>query len=455
MKNFKHRGLPALFTGLILSVSTPAIALDSAAEKVRIDEVLAKEYPALDAIYKDLHSHPELGFQEVRTAAILAKRMRAMGFEVTERVGQTGVVAMFRNGDGPTVMVRTDMDGLPMEEKTGLPYASRVQVPWEGKQTYVAHSCGHDAHMVWWLGAAHALVSMKKEWRGTLMFVAEPAEETGKGAKAMIADGLFTRFGKPDFGFAAHVGNRPAGVTLIKDGPHSAASDLIRVTFQGKGGHGARPHLGIDPITMAAHFVSDVQTVISREKDPDIAGVLTVGSFIAGTAGNIIPDQAELQVTTRTFSTKVRDLMVSGIERTANGAAAMAGAPAPKIEMLIATPALINNAELTPRAAAFMKNAFGADRINYIPPTQPGSPTGEDYAEFIAAGVPSVYFNVGGGDPIANATAKETGVPMPANHSPYFSILPEPAIKTGAGILALAVLMVAGDDQSASSAKGD
>ncbi|MCW4460918.1 amidohydrolase [Sphingomonas sp. BT-65] len=448
------RALMSLVMGVAVAAPGVAQASDPAAQRARIDATVAAEYPALEATYKDLHRNPELAFAETRTAAILAKQMRALGFEVTEKVGKTGVVAVLRNGAGPTVMVRTDMDALPMQEKTGLSYASKVQTQIDGKPVFVAHSCGHDVHMAWWLGAAEALASMKSEWRGTLVFVAQPAEETGKGAAAMITDGLFTRFPRPDYGFAAHIGNRTAGTVLIKDGPHSSAADLFRVTFIGKGGHGARPHLAIDPIVMGAHFVSDIQAVVSREKDPNVAGVLTVGSFISGSAGNIIPDQAVLELTTRTFSADARRIMATGVQRTAKAAADMAGAGAPKVELIAGTPALFNNPELTPRAATVLKAAFGDNRINYIAPAEPGSPTSEDYAEFAAAGVPSVYFNIGGGDPEANARAKAGGPPLPANHSPEFTVLPEPAIKTGAAVLSLAVLMVAGRDVPQVAADG-
>ena len=242
---------------------------DIPAAKRQIDAVLDKQYPAqLDALYKDIHAHAEIAFQETRTASLLAGEMRKLGFEVTEHVGKTGIVAIYKNGAGPTVMVRTELDALPMEEKTGLPYASRVQQPLEGKPTFTDHSCGHDSHMTWWLGTAEALLAMKDQWHGTLEFVGQPAEETASGAQAMLEDGLFKRFPKPDVGFAAHVGPAAYGTVSIKQGVVTSASDAIVLTFNGRGAHGSMPNRSIDPVVMGAHFVTDVQTLISREKNP-------------------------------------------------------------------------------------------------------------------------------------------------------------------------------------------
>ncbi len=444
------------------SASRAAERFDVAAAKQRINVVLDKDYPELDALYKDIHAHPELAFQEARTSALLAARMRALGFQVIEHVGGTGVVALYRNGAGPTVLVRTELDALPMEEKTGLPYASRVQATWTerpgivltpdqkgdrkprimmpGATTFVAHSCGHDAHMAWWVGTAEALLAMKDQWHGTLMFIGQPAE-TVSGAKAMLDDGLFTRLPKPDYGFAAHVGPEPAGLVTIKDGTMSSASDALDIVFNGRGGHGSMPDKTIDPIAMGAHFVSDVQTVISREKDPQAFGVVTVGSFQAGTVDNIIPDKAELKLTLRSYTPEVRKLLINGVETTANAAAAMAGAPAPTITYLHGTAAVRNDSTLSAQAASMMQAAFG-EKANFVPAYLPGGAASEDYSVYVDAGVPSVYFGVGGLDPAFIADYRARGLPVPVNHSPFFAPAPEPTIRTGVMVLTLAVLMV-------------
>jgi amidohydrolase len=414
---------------------------DVAAAKVRIDAVLNKNYPQLDQMYKDLHAHPEVAFQEERTAALLASAMRKLGFEVTEHVGKTGIVALYRNGAGPTVLVRTELDGLPMEEKTGLPYASRATQVVGGKTTFTAHSCGHDSHMSWWLGTAQALLAMKDQWHGTLMFIGQPAEEGGGGAKAMLADGLFTRFPKPSYGFAAHVGPTAFNTVIIKDGAMTSAADTVSIVFNGRGAHGSMPDKGIDPIVMGAHFVSDVQTVISREKDPQVFGVITVGSFHAGTAHNIIPDTAELKLTLRSYSPEVRKLLLDGVERTAKAAATIANAPAPTITREAGVGSVINDGALAARAASVLTAALG-DKATFVPSNQPGWTASEDYSEFIDAGVPSVFFGIGGDDPKMLADYKTRGIPVPVNHSPLFAPVPEPSIRTGATVLTLAVLMV-------------
>jgi amidohydrolase len=414
---------------------------DVAAAKVRIDAVLNKNYPQLDRMYKDLHAHPEVAFQEERTAALLASAMRKLGFEVTEHVGKTGIVALYRNGAGPTVLVRTELDGLPMEEKTGLPYASRATQVVGGKTTFTAHSCGHDSHMSWWLGTAQALLAMKDQWHGTLMFIGQPAEEGGGGAKAMLADGLFTRFPKPSYGFAAHVGPTAFNTVIIKDGAMTSAADTVSIVFNGRGAHGSMPDKGIDPIVMGAHFVSDVQTVISREKDPQVFGVITVGSFHAGTASNIIPDNAELKLTLRSYSPEVRKLLLDGVDRTAKASASIANAPAPTITREAGVGSVMNDSALAARAASVLTAALG-DKATFVPSNQPGWTASEDYSEFIEAGVPSVFFGIGGDDPKMLADYKARGLPVPVNHSPLFAPVPEPSIRTGTTVLTLAVLMV-------------
>jgi amidohydrolase len=421
-----------------------AQAFDVPAAKARIVASLDKSYPSLEALYKDIHAHPEVGFQEQRTAALLATRMRRLGFTVTEHVGTTGIVAIYKNGPGPVVMIRTELDALPMEEKTGLPYASKVQQTVDGKLTYVDHACGHDSHMAWWVGTAEALLAMKDQWQGTLLFVGQPAEEIISGAKAMLADGLFTRFPKSDYGFAAHVAPTPTGMVTIKQGVVTSASDTIQVTFHGVGAHGSMPDKSIDPIVEGARFVTDVQTVISRQKDPQAFGVITIGAFNAGTVANIIPDSAKLQLTLRSFDPNVRKLLNEGVAITAKAVADMAHAPAPEVKHVYGTSAVINDSALAADATSVLKVAFGNQNVTTVPDYLQGGSASEDYSEFVSAGMTkSVFFAIGGYDPNTIARYKAEGKPLPVNHSPFFAPVPEPTIRAGVETLTLAVLMVA------------
>ena len=415
-----------------------AAAMDVAADKAAIDRILDGEYPHLDALYKDIHQHPELGHHETRTAAILAKEMRDLGFEVTEHVGGTGVVAILHNGNGPTVMIRTELDALPMQEKTGLPYASTVQTEYEGKMTYVDHSCGHDIHMASWVGTAKALVSLKDKWHGTVMFIAQPAEEEIDGAKGMIADGLFTRFKKPDYGFALHDGSFTYGYVDYGAGVWSSNSDTLHITFHGRGGHGAKPQQTIDPILIASRFVVDVQSLVSREKDPQQMGVVSIGSIHGGSASNIIPDSVTLSGTVRTYDPKVRAKLLEGIRRVAAAEAAMAGASAPDVTLVDGGKSVVNDKALTERTAPVFKAAFG-DKA--FVPDYPGTAS-EDYSEFIIAGVPSLFFGIGVYSPERVAAANNGGPPLPGNHSPEFAPVPEPTIRTGVEAMTLAVMNV-------------
>jgi hippurate hydrolase len=430
-----------LFAGAAALLLAPAAhaagKLDTVKAKAEIDAGLDKAYPHLDALYKDIHAHPELGFQEVETAAKLAKEMRALGFEVAEHVGKTGIVAIYKNGPGPTVMVRTELDALPMEEKTGLPYASHAVTTWQGKPTPVAHSCGHDIHMAAWVGAAQQLVAMKSRWRGTLMFIGQPSEETVGGARAMIADGLFTRFPKPDLGFAQHVGPGPTGVSY-RAGANSSSADGFEIVFQGRGAHGSRPQLSIDPVMEAARFTVEVQTIVSREKDPAAFGVLGVGSIVSGSAGNIIPDQAILRGTIRSYDDATRQLLKEGLARTAKAVAEMSRAPAPTVTFDAGASAVVNDAAITARTAPVFKAAFGAHAVEA---TSPGSAS-EDYSEYIIAGVPSLFWGLGGYDPKTLAEAAAKGQPVPGNHTPQFAPVPESSIRTGVEAMTLAVLNV-------------
>jgi amidohydrolase len=433
------------FKSLVLSAALLAASLlpahaelDAVALKKAIATSLASDYPKLDALYKELHAHPELAFQEVKTAARLAAEMRTLGFDVTENVGRTGLVAIYRNGDGPTIMVRTELDGLPMEEKTGLDYASRDKATWMGREVFVAHSCGHDIHMASWVGTAKTLLGLKEHWRGTLMFIAQPAEEIVAGAKAMLAAGLFTRFPKPDIALALHDGPGPHGMVFYRTGAGSSAADGLEITFHGRGGHGSAPHTAIDPVGIAARFIVEAQSVISREKDPSEFGVVSIGAIHGGTAPNIIPDSVQLSGTIRSFKPEVRAKMHAGIERTAKAAAAMSGAPVPDIKIMEGTKSVMNDPDVVAAVADVLKAALG-DRFRVSPP----STASEDFSEFGGAGVPSMMFNIGVYDQERiDAARNGTGPPVPSNHSPLFAPVPKPTIETGVTAMTLAVLGV-------------
>jgi amidohydrolase len=430
---------PLLASAALCAVATLApvrAEIDVIKLKPMIEKSVEADYPRLDALYKELHAHPEVAFQEVKTAARLAAEMRELGFEVTEKIGKTGLVAIYKNGDGPTILVRTELDALPMEEKTGLAYASHDKTVWNGQDTFVAHSCGHDIHMASWVGTAKTLLGLKDQWHGTLMFIAQPAEETVSGAKAMLADGLFTRFKKPDFGFALHDGAFAYGNISYRVGIGSSNSDSLEITFHGHGGHGARPERTVDPVMMAARFIVDVQSVISREKDPTEFGVVSIGAIHGGTAENIIPDDVLLRGTIRTFKPEVRAKMLAGIERTAKAAAAMSDAPAPEIKITEGAKAVINDPEVVTTAAKALTVAFG-DKFRSSPPLTPS----EDFSEFVNAGVPSMFFNIGVYEPERVAAARNgTGPELPSNHSPQFAPVPKPTIETGVEAMTLAVL---------------
>src|ERR1700674_1123154 len=409
------RFLATLLASAALSTSLPLQAraeLDVVRLKSAIERSVESDYPKLDALYKDIHAHPEIAFQEEKTAAKLAAEMRALGFEVTEHVGKTGLVAIYKNSDGPTIMVRTELDALPMEEKTGLADASHDKTIWQGRETFVAHSCGHDIHMASWVGTAKTLVGLKDQWQGTLMFIAQPAEEIGSGAKAMLADGLFTRFKKPDFAFALHDGAFAYGTINYRVGIGSSNSDSLFVRFRGRRGNGAAPQATIDPVMIAARFIVDVQSVISREKDPTEFGVVSIGAIHGGTAENIIPDDVLVAGTIRTFKPEVRAKMLTGIERTAKAVAAMSDAPAPDIKITEGAKAVMNDPAVVATAEKVLKAAFG-DKFRTLPP---GTPS-EDFSEFVNAGVPSMFFNIGVFELERFVAANNgTGPELPSNH---------------------------------------
>ncbi|MDN4040270.1 amidohydrolase [Massilia sp. YIM B02443] len=426
---------------LFALASTSVLAQQAAPLKNDVFTRVDAMYPWLDTIYKDLHAHPEIAFQETRTAGKLAAEMRKLGFTVTEKVGKTGIVAVLKNGAGPTVLVRTDMDGLPMEEKTGLPYASRARAMSEGRDTFVTHSCGHDIHMSSWLGAARTLVELKSQWKGTLVFIGQPAEEIVSGARAMLDDGLFKRFPKPDYAFALHSWPLAYGTVGFNDGPVSSNSDSLEIVFKGRGGHGSAPDKTVDPIAIAARFVVDVQTVVSREKDPKEFGVVTVGAIQGGTVGNIIPDSVQVRGTIRSYSPQVRARLLDGVRRVAEGAAAMAGAPKPDMVIGGGGQAIVNSTELVNKTEVVFKEAFGADKAVRMP----AMTASEDFSLYANEGVPSMFFFTGVYDPKDVAAAeREGGKPIAFNHSPFYAPVPEPSIKTSAKAMTLAVLNVLG-----------
>jgi hippurate hydrolase len=424
---------------LSLTATSAQAAPDLNAANARLTALLDKNYPALDALYRDLHQNPELGMQEVRTAGILAQQLRKAGFTVTEKVGGTGVVGVLKNGDGPTILIRADMDALPMEEKTGLTWASKARATYEGKDVPVMHACGHDTHVAYLVGVAQALAAMRDSWSGTVVLIGQPAEEILKGAKAMLDDGLLTRFPKPDYGFAAHVLNGPTGTVGIKAGTAFSASDSYSITFHGRGGHGSMPSATLDPIPIAARFVTDVQTVISREKDPYAFGVLTIGAINAGSAPNIIPDSAEVKVNIRSLTPEVRQLLRSGAERSAKAAAMMGNAPEPTITYLTGTASLVNDESMAANGFEILRPVFG-EKLLFAPASAPPVSASEDYSEFVGAGIPSLYFAVGGYDPAVLADLKAKGQPIPTNHSPFFAPQAEPVIRGAVSAIVLSVI---------------
>src|SRR5918998_5221 len=378
-----------------------AMTLPTSSIAASLSDAVRADMPSLMALYRDLHANPELSMQEARTPAKLAPELRKLGFKVTEKVGKTGVVAVMTNGAGPVLMVRADMDGLPVVEQTGLPFASKVRaVARSGVETGVMHACGHDTHMSAFIGTARRLAAMKDQWSGTLVMILQPGEETGEGAKAMLADGLYTRFPKPDFVLAFHdAAALPAGVIGVTPGYALANVDSIDIDVKGVGGHGAYPHTTRDPIVLAARIVTTLQTLASRETAPPTPAVVTVGSFQAGAKHNIISDEAKLQLTVRSYTPEVRKLLLDGIRRIARGEAIAAGMPEDRMPVVtireeIYTPATFNTEKLTERARALFTGHFGAARLASPKPAM----VGEDFSRFWLAdtSIESLIFWVGG-----------------------------------------------------------
>ena len=402
------------------------------------------ELPSLLGIYKDVHSHPELSAQEERTAALVAKELRAAGCEVTEHVGKFensklkayGVVGVMKNGDGPTVLVRTDMDALPVAEETGLPYASKVVARNdEGKDVHVMHACGHDVHIAAFIGTARALAKLKDQWHGTIVFVAQPAEEIGAGARALLKDGLYDRFGKPNYVLGFHdKADVQVGHIAVTEGYMSANVDSVDVTVRGVGGHGAYPHKTKDPINLAAQIINAWQTIVSRQNNPLDPVVITVGSIHGGTKHNIIPDEVKMQLTVRTYKSEVRERVLADIERIAKGCAAAAGIP-PDLAPIVSvskdffTPATYNNPELTKRLVAVWRKSLGDQNVEIIDPVMGG----EDFSEYSLPdhSIPAANFHFGAVDPAKIEEFKKAGKELPTLHSSKFAPVPEPTIRTG------------------------
>ena len=411
---------------LLLVVVTASAWAQTAATSGEVEKV----FPQAHALYVDVHQNPELSGHETQTAEKLVSRLRALGYEVTEHIGGNGIVALLKNGPGPTVMLRTELDALPVEEKTGLPYASKIHTKDDaGHEVPVMHACGHDLHMASLIGTATIMANTKNTWHGTLMLIGQPAEETITGAKKMIDDGLFTRFPKPDVAVALHTSNElPAGKVGVASGYRYANADSVRITIFGKGGHGSAPHTTVDPIVIAARTILALQTITSREVKPGEAAVVTVGYIQAGTKNNIIPDQAELGLTVRSYKPEIRKQVLAAIMRITKAEAEASGTQRePLIEHYEATDAVYNDPALAQRLKPVLESALGKENVAVAEPIM-GS---EDFSYFIAQGVPSFFFGLGGAEPQKYAQAKAAGENLPSNHSSLFAPDRDPALHTG------------------------
>ena len=441
---FARRSMAALAAFVLAACSASAAAVREA-----IQPIVEREYPSLEKLYFHCHAHPELSFREEKTAERLAQELKTIGLEVTTRVGGHGVVGVLRNGAGPTVLIRTDLDALPVKEQTGLPYASTVRATNDfGVEVDVMHACGHDIHITSLVGTARALTQLKDRWSGTLVFIGQPAEERGGGARAMLKDGLFTRFPKPDYCLALHVSSdMPAGTLGVVEGFMLANVDSVDITVRGMGGHGAWPHKTRDPIVLAAQTIMALQTIVSRETDPLESAVVTVGSIHGGTKHNIIPDDVKLQLTVRSFSDQVRANTLAAIRRIVRGQALSAGIPEERLPVVTVderdfTPATYNNPELARRVGGAFKGIFGDKSVVTRKPVMGG----EDFSEYgrTPDKIPICIFWLGSVEPERVAESDSTGKPLPALHSNLYRPVPEPTIKTGVSAMTAAVLELVG-----------
>src|SRR6184192_3820004 len=431
IRSFSILSLSILLPPLVLAEQTPQSLADA-------------ELPSLLTIYKDFHTHPELSGHEERSSAIVAKELKAAGCEVTERVGKYdkpgatcfGVVGVMKNGADPIVLVRTDLDALPVHEETGLPYASTVTTKNdEGKEVPVMHACGHDTHIAAFIGTARALAKLKDQWHGTIVFVAQPAEETGNGARALLKDGLYEKFGKPNFALGFHdKADLETGRIGVTEGYTYANVDSVDITVRGVGGHGAYPYKTKDPIVLAAEIINALQTIASRENNPLDPIVITVGSIHGGTKRNIISDEVKMQLTVRTYKSDVRERVLAAIEQIAKGIAAAGGVPPERAPIVTVSkdefcPATYNNPELTKRLIAVWKTSLGNENVKIVDPTMGG----EDFSEYSLPdhSIPAVDFHIGAVEPAKIAEYKQSGKELPSLHSSKFAPVPEPTIRVG------------------------
>jgi len=423
-------------------------------QQATLDVLLDREMPSLLSTYKALHAAPELSHQEEKTSALVAAELRALGYTVTERVGKYaehpswvsyGVIGELKNGNGPTVYVRTELDALPVEEMTGLPYASKVRTKDDsGREVGVMHACGHDIHITSFLGTAKMLMELKDQWHGTLVMLAQPAEESIDGAKAMLDDGLYTRFRRPDYVLALHdAPSVEAGKVGFTPGYAMASSTSVDVTLRGIGGHGSAPQMAKDPIVEAAQFILGIQTIVSRENSPFDPAVVTVGSIHGGTRYNIIPDEVHLQLTIRTYKEEVRQHILAALQRIAQGIALADGIPESRAPIMTAskseyTPATYNDPQLTLRLAEAFKKALGPENVVQLPPVM----ASEDFCRFSLENhqIPICQFTLGAMDAAKLAESRRTGVPLPGLHSSLWAPIPEPTLRTGVKSMTSAVL---------------
>jgi len=428
---------------LMAVLASRALAAGSPRDAGQVVPELTTIQPEIEALYRDLHQHPELSFHEVRTADALATRLKALGYEVTTGVGKTGIVALLRNGPGPVVMLRTELDALPVEEKTGLAFASKVTTRNDaGEMVPVAHACGHDLHMAGWYGTAKVMADRRNGWHGTLMLVGQPAEERAGGAASMLADGLFSRFPKPDFAIGVHDENTlPSGQVGYHEGFFRASADALEVTIYGRGGHGAYPHTAVDPIVIAARSILGFQTIVSRETNPLSPAVVTVGAIHAGTAGNIIPEQVQMLMTVRAFDPKVREHLLASIQRQLDAEATAAGAPAmPLVRNVDHADMVENDRALTAHLAKVLSRDLGPDSVREMP-AQMGA---EDFSQYGRAGVRAVLLHIGAVDPAELASGKR----IPELHSPQWAPQLEPTLRSlvAAEVVMLTDLLAGGAD---------
>ena len=422
-------------------MSSPPVAPD--AWRVPSKEQLDAIYPKAEFLYLDLHRNPELSLHEEQTAAKIADQLRRLAFDVTTGIGGTGVVGVLRNGAGPTVMIRAELDALPVPEKTALPYASHVTTTDNrGIEVPVAHACGHDLHMSIGIGTATLLAQNKDRWRGTFNYVAQPAEEIFVGANAMLRDGLFTRFPRPDYVLAVHdTVALPAGMVGYTPGFTLSGADGVEVTIHGLGGHGAMPQDSVDPIVIAARTILAWQTIVSREIDPRDPAVITVGSIHGGTKANVIPDEVRMQLTVRSYKAEVRKHLLSAIERIAEAEAAAAGTEKkPTVNIVKGIDSTYNDPKLTQRVASALRQALGDSSVLEMPPDMPS----DDFAEYGAAGVPALLFRIGAAEPKKFDAARKSGAVLPAPHSPFFAPDRERSLRTGIAAETAAVLELLG-----------